>query len=436
MTRLRTRKRSRCGSDSGGHSLTSRPCSAIRSNRCWCGYRVRPVDAAGEHGDRAAGRGRARRGAPRASMPRAPPDTTVQSRSARPCASSAATYSPYDVLARAPTTATDRSQRLGQRPGPRSHRAVRRIGVAMDRVGSSRLMLDQVVELARPLVVAGDDDAGAEPLGHVERVLGQRAYGSAPREAGGGHVARAAAATSPCRRRRSASTGPTRRDQLAELPAARLDQVRRARCRPAGMRIVVADVMQVARAQLRAPRTRRPGRGRTGPSRSHDRPRDAQHPVVTPRGQLARGPTDGPARAVTARGSRNGGRRSTAPGTWALTAYPSARPAVGGRRAGREHALQRPAPRTPARPPRSSSAAAPTGSSCTRRSIRSMQRAGQPARYRRRAIGEHVAVQVAAGAARARVGGQHQLDPGRIAGAAPRPGDHAPSRPPAAAAAR
>ena len=85
-----------------------------------------------------------------ASMPNAPPDTTVQPRSPSPAASSAATCSPYGVQARAPTTATAAPGHVAEVPSPTTHSGQRRA-------------VAQVVERSRPLVVAGHDDPRTRP---------------------------------------------------------------------------------------------------------------------------------------------------------------------------------------------------------------------------------------------------------------------------------
>jgi hypothetical protein len=83
MTRLRMRNRGRSGSAPGIHSLTSRPVSAIRSNSAALpiGYgRSSPQASTATVSPPAVS-------APRCaaeSMPNAPPETTVQSRSASP----------------------------------------------------------------------------------------------------------------------------------------------------------------------------------------------------------------------------------------------------------------------------------------------------------------------------------------------------------------
>lgn len=83
ITRLRTRNRGRNGSAPGGHSLTSNPASPMRSNSAALpiGYgRSIPQASTATVSPPALS-------APRcaaASMPNAPPETTVQSRSASP----------------------------------------------------------------------------------------------------------------------------------------------------------------------------------------------------------------------------------------------------------------------------------------------------------------------------------------------------------------
>ena len=85
------------------------------------------------------------------------------------------------------------------------------------RSGPSRLMPDQVVELARPLVVLGRDDAGAEPVGAGQRPARPAGPGR-PRPAGvrrGPQLVADLARAQP----REASTGPTR---ATSWPSSRL----------------------------------------------------------------------------------------------------------------------------------------------------------------------------------------------------------------------
>ena len=93
ITRLRIRKRCRSGSAPGGHSLISRPVSAICSNSAALptGYgRSTPQASTATVSPSAASAARCAA----ASMPNAPPDTTVHSRSARPYARSVVTCTP------------------------------------------------------------------------------------------------------------------------------------------------------------------------------------------------------------------------------------------------------------------------------------------------------------------------------------------------------
>ena len=106
ITRLRSRNRRRVGRAARrqlGHHGTARRGPSAAGRRAPPGRRTSTPQAS------TATVGPSTASAPRcaaASMPYAPPDTTVQPRSPRPDASSAATCSPYGVQARAPTTAT------------------------------------------------------------------------------------------------------------------------------------------------------------------------------------------------------------------------------------------------------------------------------------------------------------------------------------------
>ena len=152
-----------------------------------------------------------------ASMPYAPPDTTVQPRSARPKASSPATWSPYPVLARAPTTATDCSHASARAGSPRNHtqcggNVSRRI-----RSGPSTLIR------ASWSSWCGHSSSSGVTMRTPSRWA--RASARSTRWSGSASARRGAAAarssslTSPTRSRATASTGPTR---ATSRPSARL----------------------------------------------------------------------------------------------------------------------------------------------------------------------------------------------------------------------
>src|SRR5690625_1656568 len=118
IKRLRVRNRARVGAEPGGSSLTISPELATCSNTCALprGYKrsappanietVKPSTA------------RAARCAVM-SIPYAPPETIVNSRSHSSVTNCAVTSSPYDVEARAPTTATERSKLVARLMSPR-----------------------------------------------------------------------------------------------------------------------------------------------------------------------------------------------------------------------------------------------------------------------------------------------------------------------------
>jgi hypothetical protein len=121
-SRLRTRNRCRCGVASGGNSLTSSPVRPIRANSDSCargyGSRSPPATIAMVSPSPAS--------APRwaaASMPNAPPETTVQPCRTRPSPSVEATLSPYAVALREPTTETARASASSSRGAPSTHSA-------------------------------------------------------------------------------------------------------------------------------------------------------------------------------------------------------------------------------------------------------------------------------------------------------------------------
>ena len=148
-------------------------------------------------------------------MPNAPPDTTVQSRSASPYAMSAVTWTPYPVAARAPDHRDRPLQRLAQRPRPAHPEAERRPDVQVDPAGRVQLQGGQRVHPRRPLVVGGHHDAGAEPfgpaqrgLGHPARVTGRRPGGTAARNGASGMSPPAAGPAWPARRAPAPATRP------------------------------------------------------------------------------------------------------------------------------------------------------------------------------------------------------------------------------------
>ena len=93
-----------------------------------------------------------------ASMPYAPPETTVHPRSARSVASSLATFDPYCVAAREPTTATERTA-ASRRSAPTTYRAE----------GSCRAKCRQ---LRRPLAITGDDESATDLVEPALRLIG------------------------------------------------------------------------------------------------------------------------------------------------------------------------------------------------------------------------------------------------------------------------
>src|ERR1700734_3201998 len=95
-----------------------------------------------------------------ASMPYAPPETTVQPRSPRSAASSPATCAPYPVAARDPTIETERREAWRRSAGPRSHSAYGRAG---------------------PLRIVGADEPDAVAAGVSQaRVVGQPGQAEPP----------------------------------------------------------------------------------------------------------------------------------------------------------------------------------------------------------------------------------------------------------------
>ena len=101
-----------------------------------------------------------------ASIPNAPPDTIVTSWSAAPEASSAATYRPYSVAARAPTNAQDRAVTARRSARPRTHSAS----------GGPRARRwcrpHPERQRRRPLGIAGTDQPGTDGGGGLQVSVG------------------------------------------------------------------------------------------------------------------------------------------------------------------------------------------------------------------------------------------------------------------------
>ena len=385
MTRLRIRNRCRNGSAPGGHSLISSPVSAIRSNSAVLptGYgRSTPQASTATVSPPAVS-------APRwaaASMPNAPPETTVQPRSA----------SPYAELGRRRVRRTRwRPARRPPRPsGPAPRRAAtaprthRQSGGAVSR-STGRLRRQpadpgQVAQPGRPLLVLRGDQPRTEPLGPRQRArpppprVGPAQPGAAaPRSAPGGCAGDSGPASRPDRAVTSACTAAVSRLRPARPAPTRASRVVVHCGVRAGPRRRVTSC-RLPRPQSRWLRRTSSGSGRSRPSRSAIGPGQPQHPVEATRRQrpLSRRSRSG---AVPGAGSRHGGRRRAAPGTSALIRQPRRGPSGGRGRPGLRHPLGHRRRRLRRSPSVASSSAARSGMQPDLQVDPVQQRPGEPA---------------------------------------------------------
>ena len=291
-----------------------------------------------------------------ASMPYAPPDTTVQPALAQPVARARpATCSPYAVEARDPTTATDRSASSSSRPGPRTHSATGGTGATVRSDWSRR---GRRARRRRPASAR----AAAAPA--TRRPRGRPAAPRSARPARGRRGSRPARPATPTsagcapaprptriaphgrrpgrRRRRSARSRscPARPTRLSHARARRT-----AGCAsPAGGRGVL-EVLVERHAAARC--SRMPSASATSSVAGHraagqvgERPGDPQHPVEAADRQRAalQRPLGQPQRPPRGTAQRS---RSSRPGHLALTAS-RCRPAGRPRRPGPPRPARRP----------------------------------------------------------------------------------------------
>ena len=350
------------------------------------------------------------------SMPSAPPDTTVQPRSARPWARSPATY----VAVLGGGAGADDRHRAGQCVVEAVRAAdpqrQRRIGVAVgDLTGVAPADPDQV----------GEPGCGhSSSPGQTTRTPSRSASSSrrSPKASHGRHgssgsPSRVAAAPTRCSETRSEHSDvgrhvrPDPAHDLPELPVAGLDNgaqadvqgsVRRSSGPPSQVECF-ADVGEI--------RERRGRRGRTWSTRRRST-------RLWPRAEIRPRSRSFASGAVAARGSRNRGSRSVRAGTAGVRGVP---PRRGGGAGPRRPAP--PPPPTTRRPASPSTAAGRAGVEHHLQVDPVEQRAGQPAQVPAAGQRRALAVLVAAGLrARARVRRQHQLHPRRVHHLGPWPG--------------
>ena len=449
ISRLRTRNRCRSGAQPGGHSLTSRPVSAIRLNSAPLRGRVGPVDAAGQHRHRRrlGGQGAAVRGGV---------DAEGAAGDDRPAAlGQLVAELAGDVLAvgGGGPRPDDRHGPVGQLVQPRRpahpQRDRRHRARACGRTGRGGRRAPR----PSPAVSACSGSAGHSSSSGIDQ---PRAAALGPaRGRRGSRPARRARPTSDADAvrapPRTASAGPPRpgrrRRRSARsrsCPARRRGSARPAPAAPPGAPrpVAAAGVLQVlverhaatrcsrmpsASATSSAPGTVRPARSASvhATRSTRSKPRTDSAPAPAPARPAAATPA-GPASAPAA--------AARAPGCSPTARCRASR--CGRGRPGRRDPARRRPPWSPAAPRPSSQAARVTGGQVDPQVDPVEQRAGQP-RLVAPPLQRAARAGGVAGRARARagVGGQHELRPAREGGRPRGPVDRHLTRAPAAAAA-